>query len=209
MRALLVLVASTTVASADPCLHGGPLLDLARAAMPNAHVTNVRCAPVKAKIPLAFVTFDVPNNIGTPEPLHPALLVANGKVVWTGEPGEICTPCIVRTFSLADVDGDGRDELVVREHKDGHMGYTGSWLDIRRINDDGKPDDVGGYIPLDGHGAKPQWTCTASHRVIAAPRGGKLIEVTRTLVGEPDGPDSCAAGRHLYRFRDGTFEEIR
>jgi len=163
----------------------------------------------RSKIPLALVTFDVPNNVGTPEPLHPALLVASGTVVWTGDPGAICTPCIVRTFAVADVDGDGRDELVVREHKDGHMGYNGSWLDIHRIGDDGKPDERGGYVPLDGHGPKPRWTCSATFRVVAAPHGGNLLEVTRKLDGTPDGGfGDCATGHHLYRFHDGSVEEL-
>lgn len=169
---VVVTLAFSSLAHAEPpaahaaratsCPRGNASSEFAQRAFPDDKPSHVRCMPVRADIPLVLVTFDLPGD------LHAGALVSDGKIVWIGSPGSHCTPCMM-TLSLgtADLDGDGRDELLVRIFKEGHMGYTSSWIDVYRIAADGQPAEsaIGG-IALGGSGPKPPWKCTATDRVI-------------------------------------------
>jgi hypothetical protein len=203
VRALIVsivlVVAAKSWAGACPSSPKA-LLDVAAAAFPAEQRTFVdhaipleaeqlHCHEIHGHAKLALVTFNADDGIVI------GALVSGDQVVWNDGRGvEDCTPCVTdRSFSLADLDGDGRDELLVRAQKAGHMSTGSEWLEVWVLADDAPVD--AGTIVLDywasnqgsEGGVSLDYACSSSQRIAA----GRIVVVER-----------CTGARASERYRD-------
>lgn len=173
---MLCLAGAT--AAAAPCPDDQALLAIGQRAFPDAMPAIASCTQVRATHALWLVTYAVGGG-------DIDALVAGGKVIAaTGAPAGKASG--QTRWSVADVDGDGRDDLIVRTTTS-----SSDWIEIARIGDDGEPG-VGASLAMSGK------SCVAALAFVPVHRG-QLVEL-----------DGCTrAGRHRYRWRGDTFEEVR
>ena len=155
MRAFLVLLMLTGVAAAAPCPSGNALLDAAQVAFPPEmrdaplDLAHVKCAPVRTHAGTRWlISFAVGDG------LLLAVVTPAGSVAWTccglGAAGSITD------VQVADLDGDGTDELLTTER----IGAT------RAL----------GISSVDGQGESIE-LCQSTWRLVPHKRGS-TIEVT-------------------------------
>ncbi|SRR5260221_7677369 len=225
VRCLVVLVALlvATTARATPCPSSRTaLVDVARKAFPADRRTvgdrelplepkRIRCNEIRGHDELALITYDANEGIVL------GAVVSVDNVRWTDGQAEDCTPCTTdRSFALVDLDGDGRDELLVRVHRTGHMSTSADQLDVWTIGDDDVPVaarslTLGVAASNQGHedGHSDDYACSSSLRIIAG--GGKSRRLE--LVGRCSGavaPRDYLIGRHVYALQQhGHLEPIQ
>lgn len=213
MRPLFACVAlvMTSTAVANPehaCPTGAALVDLARWAFPDTPVTpgDPVCHVVRASRSTWLLTL-AHDQCGIPG-AGASAIVQDGVVTWH-EPADVPgTPCRGGTWQPVDLDGDGTDELLHIEEYQGHEGSGHRVLAVVSIVN-GEPAH-GSEIALASRGSKVgdhqyTWDCSASYRIVRAPRAAQRIEV----VGRGEGPqEGCPkTGRHVYVWKRGTLIE--
>jgi hypothetical protein len=150
--------------------------------------------------------------------LFTALVTPDGAVKSVSSDLELPPGAIMRsgtTYAAVDLDGDGRDELLL-EHSYDHGGYSQSSLSAAAIGPDGKLV-VSTAPPIalssDNTAADPDpadaYSCDATHRLVDRPGGGTLIEI-EAAPATGTANDSCPApGRHVYRWDGARLVEAR
>ncbi len=173
-----MLCLAGTTAAAAPCPDGQALLAIGQRAFPDATPTLASCTQLRATRAVWLVTYAV--GAGDVD-----ALVTGGKIVAaSGAPGGKASG--QTRWTVDDVDGDGRDDLIVRTTQD-----HAAWIEIARIGDDGEPG-VGASLALTTKRCEAKLAFVPDHH-------GKLVELA-----------GCTReGRHRYRWRGDTFEEVR
>jgi hypothetical protein len=142
---------------------------------------------------------------------YAAIVDAAGAIAWY-DAWDAETPGNVKQWTLVDLDGDGRDELVEQHIHIGHMGAISSALDVLVIGDDGVPV-LGRELPLEESFPKNENACHSTHRLVHTGRT-VAIEVTGTRDNDPQFPPAddgrCPRqGRHRYRWDGKQLSELR
>ena len=154
---------------------------------------RLRCRTIRGHAELALVTYDANDGVVL------GALVDGDRVLWSHGQALPCTPCMTdRSFSLADLDGDGKDELLVRVHKDGHDTMTGEWIEVWTIRDDDEPVSAGS-VTVAATDPPDHWRCSSSVRILD--RGIELVGRCSAQ------QDAYATGRHVYVLRDSQLVE--
>lgn len=127
-----------------------------------------------------------------------AALVDGAHVAWqaVSAPG---TPGDTFSYSFADLDGDGRDELLVHDHHDGHMGTGSERLTVLRIAH-GDVTEVAELMLAIGMDHRDGNSCSSSGLAIVGGRTRRvqLTTVYTKLAGFPP-PEGCLPeGQHRF-----------
>jgi hypothetical protein len=197
------------------------LIDVARGAFPDEQRTVVdrvltldakrlRCREVRGPKPLALVTYEMGDGVVM------GALVSGDTVVWTHGSAEDCTPCMTdRAYAVADLDGDGRDELLVHVHKTGHMSTTVEWLELWMLGGDGVPVEGASLTIRDSAsnqgseaGQRLDYACSSAWRLIGGPARTQRLELVGRCTGSA-APRDYPRGRHAFALREGRLEELR
>ena len=153
-------------------------------------------------------TFDASTNGGRG---YAAIVDDTGAITWH-DAWDSETPGNVNAWTLVDLDGAGRDELLEQHLHIGHMGSTSSTLRVLAMGADGVPV-LGGELPLADSFPKNENACESTHRLVRTGRT-VAIEVTGTRDHDPQFPPAddrrCPrTGRHRYRWDGTQLTEIR
>lgn len=208
MRLVLVaafLLASGGSVAATPCPSGKALLDVARAAFPpelrnpTGAPAHTACGVVRAHGTHWLITTDT-DGLGL------VVALMSGKDVdWRCcqlVPG---TPNVaIDHVRIADLDGDGVDELLVTASYTGHERFHRQTLFVHSptLALEGREDgiELARSSPYDG------WDCASTWKLVPGPHGTQLLEVAGTCTGSA--PNDYPTGRHIYTVRHGEIVEL-
>ncbi|HTR55647.1 MAG TPA: hypothetical protein VMJ10_33450 [Kofleriaceae bacterium] len=189
----VIAVASVLLASsvhAAPCPAGKALRELASTAFPGEDVAGASCRLVRTADGARWLI-----EVSTRHGLEVAL-GARGRVAWSccgytpGTPG-----ASLLHVDIADLDGDGRDELIATVAHEGHERYRDEQLYVHAASDPLVLYERGS-IEL-ARSAPGQAGCHSRWRIVRAPHGTHHL----AIIG------GCAdAGRELA-WRDGALVE--
>ena len=212
-RALLILLASST-AHAAPC-ESEKLAAATHAAWGVDNLTTLDCRPIHAARPLLLVQAALDEN-GKAVPLasgltrYAAVLDPATDEVWWHREGYAGTPGNQSTFALADLDRDGRDELIEHMTHEGHEGTGSEHLFVYRVGD-GEVREAGS-LELGMFGLArmaEQNGCRGTWAIVGGP--GNVPRVQVVGVREHDKrlaapPETCPLdGTHRYRWTGTGF----
>ncbi|CAN5779072.1 hypothetical protein BH11MYX2_BH11MYX2_38310 [soil metagenome] len=188
MRTLAIVILLAGPAAAKPCDSLAKQVD--------ANATRAVCTRVKSKLSLQLVTYQVPDPNGSENGIvHPAALFSGDVMVWQGDGGANVTLEHLKTYSTADLDRDGRDELLVTKLRLGHENFDHSWLEVHRIHDDGTPEEQEAMVAELGSSSKyPEAACIATYKIVD---GG--IVVSRKRTGEAGAQHCVPLSRYEFR----------
>jgi hypothetical protein len=215
-----LVLAAHAASAAPPCPKGRALIDVARVAFPAESRGDlagneipiergrVRCTVVRSPVRLWLVTFESLDRVQL------AALVSKDEVVWLGGSLDLETPHISTSYTVADLDGDGTDELIEHGHKEGHMSTSSDWLQIEALDAVGRPveasgTEIAGFLGLGLTGeadSGEHYHCWSTDRLVPGPHGTKLLEIRSRTSGPA--PADCSTGVRLYAWRPGAFDEV-
>jgi hypothetical protein len=147
-----------------------------------------------------------------------ALLDArDGKLVSKEMTGESDGGLAMPTDTVADLDGDGADELL-RSATVGGGGFASEAVHVYAVRGD-KLVEVGklpvrsentGAVAIGEAKQKDHYECQSTTKVIAGATGKKLIEIVGAKrKGKPPGEDCPPVGRRVYAFDGKTISEAK
>jgi hypothetical protein len=210
VRSLVIVAALHAIAVASPCPPAETLAPLAHETWPSLPAAPT-CTAIHARRPLVLVVdaadFDGhATTARSPALVGYAAIVDAGTITWHATFHHM-TPGTWQDWTVADLDGDGIDELIEVEHHTGHMGFGSRRLIVHAIVDGMPTGDAA--LDLDQYGLEKgaeQNGCHATYRIVRDHRRS-VIEVVGTRGGDPKlspTPVSCPlAGKHRYEW-DGS-----
>jgi hypothetical protein len=168
---------------------------------------RLRCREVRGPTPLALLTYAADDGVVL------GALVSGDTVVWSHGSAEDCTPCLTdRAYAVADLDGDGRDELLVHVHKTGHMSTSAEWLELWTLDGRGVPTEgpsltVRASASNQGSegGRRLDYACVSTWRVLGGPAHAQRIELVGSCTGPAASQHDYARGRQVFTLRDGQL----
>lgn len=207
---------------AKPCPTGDALKAAAAAARGGTtkatEVTEVSCNDITAAARklwvLDFITADVNGFEGTL-----ALVDArDGKTIWKTKTGEADGGLAKATIEIADLDGDGSDE-VLRSATVGGNGYAKEALHVLAVRGD-ELVEVGslpvrsentGAVAMGWEKQKNHYECQSAHQIVDGTKSKtKLITLTgEKRRGKPPGDECPLEGRHSYSFDGKSVAEAK
>ena len=145
--------------------------------------------------------------------LRTALVAAGGDQVLGIKTGASDEFPLADSYEVADLDGDGSDELLVKNTEGGH----GHAYDVLHIHTwrDGKLAEVGtlalryentGAVSL-GDEKKQKW-CQAERKLVAGPAGTRRIDLVGKRKGIRDEDGCPLPGHHVYSFDGRSITEV-
>jgi hypothetical protein len=200
MRWLLVLLVPT-VAHAAPC-DGKKLAKALVADFEVVPARPFRCTQVRGKHPLVLVESPIDPKTGMG---FAAVVDAATEAVRWQRSSSVGTPSRTSAFAIADLDGDGQDEILVHDRSTGHDMTGDESLFVLTVRG-GTVVEAGTLALADhGHGSP----CNGTWAIVGGPHGSRRVQITG--VHELDRthdpvPSSCPPeGVHRYRWTGTAF----
>ena len=155
---------------------------------------------------------------GTSVDMFIALVTPGGEVRSVESDLELPSGAIDRsgtTYAAADLDGDGRDEILL-ESAYSHGGYDQSSIMAVGVGADGKlvhSTEPALSLSADNTAADPDpgtaYSCDSTHRLVDRPGGGKLLEIVSSPATGTTNESCPTPGRHVYAWDGAKLVETR
>jgi hypothetical protein len=161
----------------------------------DAKAAHAVCTRVKAKRSLQLVTYQIADPNDPNETVPAAALFSGDAMRWQGAGSTHATLESIYTYSVADLDSDGRDELLVIKLRFGHEHYDHTELEAYRMRDDGTPEaEAAMVLPLGASRKYPDATCVATYKIVSG-----VIVVSRKRTGAERAEECEAVSRYDFR----------
>ena len=214
MRAALVLLLASATAHAAPC-RGDKLAAATHEAWGVDGLTALDCQPLRAKHPLLLVQAGLdgegkPAAIARSLTSYAAIVDPATSVVYWHRESYAGTPGSHSTFAIADLDRDGRDELLEHVVREGHEGMGSETLMVYAIGDvEAREAGTLGLAEIGIARGAAQNGCRGTWAIVGGPGNVPRIQVIGVRDRDPKlgpAPDFCPLdGTHRYWWTGAAF----